>query len=77
MLKFMDGHELHAGSGIKFLAPSAINCNAGGDPNCRAPGSISGWLDRFRTVSQHYSSEYLHTCTQSLNTASHHDAQLH
>ncbi|KAL3160489.1 hypothetical protein ABBQ32_010800 [Trebouxia sp. C0010 RCD-2024] len=39
-----------AGSGIQFLAPSAINCNAGGDPNCRAPGSITTWLDRFKTA---------------------------
>lgn len=37
--------------GIQLLAPSAINCNLGGDPNCRYVGSITGWLNAFRKVS--------------------------
>lgn len=37
--------------GIALLAPSAINCALGTDANCRYVGTITGWLNQFRTVS--------------------------
>ena len=40
--------------GIALLAPSAINCAYPSDANCRYVGTITGWLNAFKAVSNSY-----------------------
>lgn len=53
--------SLFSPQGIQLLAPSAINCNYPGDSNCRYVGSITGWLNAFKSVRAMVT---LHLCTR-------------